>query len=97
MRKQTQILCAQEPKHAPEFIPRVLDKCNIWKENNGVISDLGRSFSSFPEIIAGLLRAGAQPEKISYEVICKSYADYFGSFLDKRIGFDELVNEYKLK
>ena len=66
------------------------------KENNEVISDLGRSFPGFPEIIAGLLRAGAQPEKTSYEVVCKSYVDYFGSFFDKRIGFDELVSKYKL-
>ena len=74
----------------------LVDKCDIWKESNETISDLGRSFPGFPKIIAGLLRAGAQPERISYEVVCKSYIDYFSSFLDKRIDFDELVSKYKL-
>ena len=76
--------------------PDLVDRCTIWKEDNEVISDLGRSFPGFPKIIAGLLRAGAQPEKISYEVVCKSYVDYFSSLFDKGIGFDELVSKYKL-
>ena len=74
----------------------LVDRCTIWKEDNEVISDLGRSFPGFPRIIAGLLRAGAQPEKISYEIVCKSYVSYFSSSLDKIISFDELVSKYKL-
>lgn len=58
-------------------LARLVDQCAIWSENDEEVGDLGRTFPSYTEIIAKLLRRNVNPEKITTEVIKGVSIDHY--------------------
>lgn len=74
----------------------LVDRCAIWQESKEKIADLERSLPSYGAIIGKLLKAGAKPEKITYDTVCRTYIDCVGN-QESPQGVEECIIRYNLK
>lgn len=80
-------------------IDQMVDRCPIYNEPREVLADFKRTQPSWPHIVGYLLVGGAEPERITLEVVSLVAEAYFTVDLLKGKGrsIAELIDQFGLK